>query len=210
MVSDFLTPDDGRLRYQDSTTDKIERACQIITYGSGKNDDGYWTAEKMVAQVKEKGIPIFEKRFPNKKAIFAFDNSSGHAAFAEDALVASRMNLNPGGAQPKMHSTTFANKTQHMVFSVDDALCPDLIGEPKGIRRVLIERGFWVEVLKKQCVKKKGEPNTYKKGKTCYALRILEAQPDFVNEISLLETAIQNLGHESVVYLKFYCEFNFI
>ena len=31
MVSDFLTPDDGRLRYQDSTTDKIERACQIIT-----------------------------------------------------------------------------------------------------------------------------------------------------------------------------------
>ena len=43
----------------------------------------------MISQVKEKAIPIFEKRFPGKKAIFAFDNSSGYAAFAEDALVAS-------------------------------------------------------------------------------------------------------------------------
>ena len=43
----------------------------------------------MISQVKEKAIPIFEKQFPGKKAIFAFDNSSGYAAFAEDALVAS-------------------------------------------------------------------------------------------------------------------------
>jgi hypothetical protein len=29
-------------------------------------------------------------------AVFAFDNSSNHAAFSKDALVARRMNLNPG------------------------------------------------------------------------------------------------------------------
>ena len=111
MVSDFLTADDGRLRYQHSITGVVEQACQIITYGSGKSDDRYWTAENMISQVKEKAIPIFEKRFPGKKAIFAFDNSSGNAAFAEDALVASRMNLNPGGAQPKMRDMVFAGQT---------------------------------------------------------------------------------------------------
>ena len=134
----------------------MEQACQIITYGSGKSDDGYWTAEKMVSQVKERAIPIFQKQFPGKKAIFAFDNSSGHAAFAEDALVAGRMNLNPGGAQPKMRDTVFAGQTQHMVFSADDAPFPDLIRQPKGIRRVLMERGLWFEGIKKTMCGKKG------------------------------------------------------
>ena len=51
MVSGFLTADDGRLRYQNPTTKEVDQACQIIPYGNGKNDDGYWTAEKMVSQV---------------------------------------------------------------------------------------------------------------------------------------------------------------
>ena len=46
MISDFLTADDGRLRYQHSITGVVEQACQIITYGSGKSDDGYWNPEK--------------------------------------------------------------------------------------------------------------------------------------------------------------------
>ena len=210
MVSDFLTADDGRLRFQDPTTDKVEQACEIINYGNGKDDDGYWTAEKMIAQVKEKAIPLFEKRFPGKKGIFAFDNSSGHAAFAVDALVASRMNLNPGGAQPKMHDTIFNNHPQSMVFSHNDAPSSDLVGQAKGIRQVLLERGLWVQGLKKRCVKKKGVVSECKKGKTCCAFRILEGQPDFMNEVSLLETTIRGLGHECIFYPKFHCEFNFI
>jgi hypothetical protein len=52
-------------------------------------------------------------------AVFAFDNSSNHAAFRKDALVASRMNLNPGGKQPIMRNTYFGpnNQLQSMVFS---------------------------------------------------------------------------------------------
>ena len=152
----------------------------------------------MTSQVKEKAIPIFQKRFPRKKAIFAFYNSSGHAAFAKDALVASRMSLNPGGAQPKMQDTVFAGETQRMVFSADGAPFPDLIGQPKRIRRVLMERGLWVEGIKKTMCEKKGEASTCKKGKTCCAFQILEAQPDFANEISLLETTNRNLGHECI------------
>ena len=34
-----------------------------------------------------------------------FDHSSGHTAYASDALNASKMNVIPGGAQPKMRNT---------------------------------------------------------------------------------------------------------
>jgi hypothetical protein len=33
-------------------------------------------------------------------------------------------------------------------------------------------------------------------GKNCCVLRILESQPDFQNEISLLETVVVAAGHE--------------
>jgi hypothetical protein len=49
----------------------------------------------MLAQVINKAIPIFEKAYPDHIAVFAFDNSSGHACKAEDVLVASRINVNP-------------------------------------------------------------------------------------------------------------------
>ena len=102
-----------------------------------------------------------------------------------------------------MYDTTFSNQTQRMVFSSKDAPNPELVGEPKGIRRVLLERGLWIEGFKRRCVKKKGEPSTCKKGESCCAFRILEAQPDFTNEISLLETTIRNLGHECIFIRSF-------
>ena len=48
MVSDFWTADDGRLRYQNPTTKEVDQACQIITYGNGKNDDGYGLPRRWV------------------------------------------------------------------------------------------------------------------------------------------------------------------
>ena len=44
----------------------------------------------------------------------------------------------------------------------------------------------------------------------CCALRILEAQDDFANEVSLLETLIQQSGHGVIFYPKFHCELNYI
>ena len=51
-------------------------------------------------------------------ALFAFDNSTCHAAFNKDALVASKMNLNPGGKQPLMQDTYFGpnKQLQSMTF----------------------------------------------------------------------------------------------
>jgi len=96
MVSGFLLAASGRLRYFDKDTKEHIYATEIIKYGSGKSDDGWWNAEKMVAQT-QKAIQIFLKAYPNDIAVFAFDNSSGHAYKAPDAFVASQMNLHPGG-----------------------------------------------------------------------------------------------------------------
>ena len=61
-----------------------------------------------------------------------FDQSSGHNAFADDALVASRMNVRPGGKQPVMRPGRLPNgREQPMV---------DRYGRPKGLRQVLEER----------------------------------------------------------------------
>ena len=45
----------------------------------------YWTGEKMVEHTIRAAIPIFEYAFPNCEVLFAFDNSSNHAAVAADA-----------------------------------------------------------------------------------------------------------------------------
>jgi len=81
-------------------------AMEIIQYGSGKGDDGWWNANKMVQQT-QKAIRIFNQAFPNDIAVFAFDNSSGHACKAPNALVTQRMNLGPGGKQPVIRDTEF-------------------------------------------------------------------------------------------------------
>ena len=54
-----------------------------------------------------------------------------------------------------MRDTVFAGQTQRMVFSAEDTPFPDLIGQPKGICRVLMERGLWVEGIKKTMREKK-------------------------------------------------------
>jgi len=69
-------------------------------------------------------------------------NSQGHSAYAEDALVVSRMNVNPGGKQAGMQDGWFIQDgvkvPQAMVFPEDH---PDYSNKPKGIKFVLTKRG---------------------------------------------------------------------
>ena len=62
------------------------------------------------------------------------DNSQDHAAYADDALLASKMNLNPGGAVPKLQDGWFMQDgcriTQPMVFPADHPTSD--AGKPKG------------------------------------------------------------------------------
>ena len=69
------------------------------------------------------------------------DNSQGHCAYGDDALIATEMNWNPACKQPCLRDGWFTNSAgekiaQPMVFPADH---PTFLGQPKGIKQVLLE-----------------------------------------------------------------------
>lgn len=61
----------------------------------------------------------FRATHPECIGVFAFDNATSHKAFSEDALVASKMNLGPGGSAPKMQETVWSGGRQSMIIEND-------------------------------------------------------------------------------------------
>jgi hypothetical protein len=96
----------------------------------------------------ESALKIFNNLYPNCVGVFFFDQSSAHNAFGEDALVAKRMNVGPGGKTAKpMHTTIIPmdnpnpllrGKSQYMVFPEVN----ERAGQSKGMKLVLEERGL--------------------------------------------------------------------
>jgi len=222
MVSEFSSAACGRLSHLDIQTGRRVYAMENIQDGSSASNNGYWNSELMLAQVINKACPIFEKAYLDHIAVFPFDNSSGYACKAEVALVASRMNLNPGGKQPLIRDTTFtftgpgyplrSPVTQRMVFQPGNYnVPPHLLGESKGMKRLLQERGLWIEGLnarwpswKKRQLAETEEQYMARasgfqfclKGGSCCAFRVIELQLDFLAEKSLLQIEITKNGLE--------------
>ena len=69
---------------------------------------------------------------PNAQGLFLFDNAPPHKNVADDAPNVDKINVHPGGLQPKMRSTTWEGQTQTMVYRDRT---------PKGIKAVLEKRG---------------------------------------------------------------------
>ena len=90
----------------------------------------------------ERATAIADIKFPSDKygTVWLFDQSSGYCAFKEDANV-NRMNVNVGGAQPRMCNTMWDDRAQRMVLSD---------GRPKGLRLILQERGIDTDRMKAQ------------------------------------------------------------
>lgn len=212
MVSDFLLETIGRLKLtpeQSVLNPNIPVEARKFLK-PGKNEEGWWTADHLIDQVINYAIPIFETIYPDAIAVMAFDNSTNHGAMPEDGLNVTKMNVNPGGKQPKMHSTFFgANNTpQSMVFPSDHSQYPN---EAKGMRQILIERGLWKEGLMGECklCKKKGKKIDSQRVDCCMR-RILSLQLDFISQKSRLQIEIEKRGHKCIFYPKFHCELNFI
>ena len=97
------------------------------------------------------------------------------------SLKARRMNVRPGGAQPCMRDTVWAGRVQTIV---------DENGVPKGMRKVLEERGI----------------------PTCMNADdmrvVLTNHEDFRTEKTIVEHYLTDLGHLVVFIPKFHCEFN--
>ena len=68
------------------------------------NRDGYFTNDHLIAQVA-RTIDIFERVHPSAIGLFFFDNAPSHRKIHDNALNADRMNVGPGGKQPKMQDT---------------------------------------------------------------------------------------------------------
>ncbi|XP_062520189.1 uncharacterized protein LOC134195206 [Corticium candelabrum] len=189
MVSDFIEEYSGYLRLSPEDFELAKVACptirqearEIIEYG--ENRDGYWTHDKFIGQVKQAAM-IAEFKYPKDMytILWIFDQSSNHKAKAKDALIASRMNVGPGGAQPKMRDTLYNGRLQKLV---DDA------GEPKGLRQVLVERGVDVQNLKREDM-----------------VFVLSKHEDFLNEKSVVESYLMSLGHHCLFLPKYHCELN--
>ena len=75
--------------------------------------------------------------------MFLFDNASNHPSYAADALRVESMNLHPGGKQGILREGFIHHKgrPQSMSFPLNYHSL-ELIGKPKGIKRVLKERGL--------------------------------------------------------------------
>ncbi len=119
-------------------------------------------------------------------AAILVDHSQGHSAYAEDALRATHMNLRPGGKQARMRNGWYKRNgetiIQPMIFPPDHPTYPD---QPKGMQHVLQERGLWRSGLLMKCKEQCASDST-----DCCARRILENQPDFLEQKSL----VQELG----------------
>ena len=105
MVSDFIEESSGYLQLTQKEYDEAKKhdptitryARRLLEYGEAK--EGYWTAEKLMGQVKN-AVKIADFKYSRSegwRVVWIFDHSSCHAAMPEDALDVSKMNVNPGG-----------------------------------------------------------------------------------------------------------------
>lgn len=191
MVSDFIEEKGGYLHLTDDeyeqakkTTPAIRKyARQLFEYGDAK--EGYWTSAKFMEQIKE-AEKIAVAKYPRQEGwrlVWLFDHSSCHAAMPEDALDIHKMNVNPGGKQRVMRDGFWNGKPQTMNFS---------LGIPKGLRRVLEERGIDTKNMAADEMRK-----------------VLGSHPDFKNEKSSIERfLVEDKGHITYMLPKFHCELN--
>ena len=189
MVSDFIEEYDGYLRLDNAeyetakcTNPNVKKEARfLLKYGA--DSEGYQDSNKFMQQVKQ-AVEIAEFKYPSERynLLFLFDQSSGHTAYDDDALIVSRMNVKPGGSQPKMRDTVYDGVTQRMVF--DD-------GTPKGMKQILIERHINVKGMRAADMQ-----------------RVLSEMRDFKYERTKIEKYILGRKHRVLFIPKFHCELN--
>ncbi|PVF90974.1 hypothetical protein CPB86DRAFT_878752 [Serendipita vermifera] len=199
MVSDFISPNFGRLRDAHGEARLLFRA--------GRKREGYFNNDKLLEQI-EQAITIFGRLFPDAQALFLFDNATTHQKRANDALSALHMpksckQWHPGG-QP-MHDGTFEDGTPQSFYWPNDH--PKWPGYFKGMEQILRERGLYHDKLKAQC---NANFSDCKDSTNCCCRRILFNQPDFMMSKSNVEELLNKHGHICDFYPKFHCELNFI
>lgn len=196
------------------------------TYGASKRE-GYWDNVKMQHHIVEM-MDILEYKYPKEAGYaieFSFDWSTGHSAYAPDALLASKLNLNFGERADKkkklvIQSTTTiqedyplmkTGQVQNLFFQEGDAgpfnkpSATHYVGQPKGVRQLLFERGLLTrsgylidpqDHSKKAKARKKSNDERETLGKC----------KDFSSVKPAIALLIEKRGHICDFSPKFHCE----
>ena len=138
-----------------------------------------------IEQVKVAATTTEQKHPPDRYSIiWIFEQSSGHCAYAENALNVPRINVRPGGKQPTMRNT-INPLTGHPQSLVDNS------GIPKGMRQILRERGVNVEGMRVRGMRKE-----------------LASYRDFKFEKTRVENILHKRGHRVLFIPKYHRELN--
>lgn len=199
-ASDLINQVDGRLVCRNSAGEITRDARKVIYPGS--NGDAWWDTAQLLVQMKD-AISIFEEAHPDCQALFIFDQSSAHASLGPDALRAWDMNKSDGGKQRKQRDTVIPHSNPYSAFRSQPQKMTLADGSPKGMQRVLEERGFNVRDKRAKCA-----PVCPFENADCCMARLLSKQEDFVNQPSMLEAMITDAGHYCIFLPKFHCELN--
>ena len=158
-------------------------------------------------QLVEKIIPAFEQvHRAGHQALFFIDNSQGHSAYSEDALLISHMNVKPGGKQAHMHDGWYICNGQKIIQQINlPANHTEYPNELKGIKAILTEHSLYQQHMHGKCKSKCDVDAT-----DCCNKHILECELDFCVQKSLVQEVIESAGHLCLFLLKFHRELNFI
>lgn len=198
MISAFCSPHFGWLAYSDEAwqqallqhpewaTDEEQHrnAYQLFEYGANKK--GYWKAPHFIRQV-DRSIDIFNATYPGARAVYYIDCSSNHNAYAPDALVASKMNVLPGGKQPLMRDGYYYKDGVKVVQAMHTN------GLAKGLRAVLEERTLFKEGMHHEDM-----------------VNVLSEQEDFKSQKPMVQEWIERRGHVCIFWPKYHPELSMI
>jgi hypothetical protein len=182
-----------------------------LFFQPGKNRDGYFASEDLLAQVSN-AVDIFELKTSGfVTGLFMFDNAPSHQKRAPNALSARHMvkaptkDWTPHKGGPWMRDGTFSDGRKQPFYFPNNH--PEMPGWFKGMELIIRERGLWPEGgLNAQYKGFKCEPDQT----NCCCRRLLFNQPDFIAQKSQLEEYITQRGHLCDFYPKFHPELNFI
>lgn len=172
----------------------------------------------MTDQTVNLATRIFPYAFSDCQALFAFDNAANHACYAENALLAKKMNLSVGGKQPRMRDgfNDAIQQIQPMVFPSDHPN-DSLRDKPKGLKQVLTERGLWRNrapdgrTFLLECPTSHNRPSCDPSlNGDCCARAVMSKQPDFQGQRGRLQEEVEATRNLVIFYPKFHCELNFI
>ena len=169
MVSDLIDEVSGYVR------DGQDQARLLLE----TQREGYFTNDHLLKQVA-RTVDIFERIHPVATALFLFDNAPSHRKVGDNALNADKLNVGPGGKQPKMRNTIWGGRIQRLV---------DNDGIPKGMKLVPEERGVDTSNMRAKEMRE-----------------LLKTFPDFRAQKTIFEDYLDHRGHVCIFYPKFHCE----